>query len=347
MLLDVGLFFLFFLHVCTVEQQSREATFVPSFYMHVRQERCCLLQPGGVCFADPTGPFDSSSSSPSRPSSTADISPCNLRKALPVGYEEKERWIVLCSVLKGSQIVDSLLGEQDSHPELRVRRPWKGFSYALQQQEKCFLIPPEMAGLIVLYTRCVQCECLNVCVWVCMSVKVCVSALTDTSHAICHGAGSTSAGCQGTSRFLTRYMIHEQLSIMNAATPLILLAEELLLFQILSLNNMRKNCIFARMKGESVFPWDVRNIIKYVIPISGLAAPLSTIVDLSAACRECFLRPKRADAASVMICLEPCRFVCMSPIEFSEAIPRGVAAVIWRGTDIWVPTDHLTACTRQ
>lgn len=123
MLLDVGLFFLFFLHVCTVEQQSREATFVPSFYMHVRQERCCLLQPGGVCFADPTCPFDSSSSSPSRPSSTADISPCNLRKALPVGYEEKERWIVLCSVLKGSQIVDSPLGEQDSHPELRVRRP--------------------------------------------------------------------------------------------------------------------------------------------------------------------------------------------------------------------------------
>lgn len=76
-----------------------------------------------VCFADPTCPFDSGSSSPSHPSSTADISPCNLRKALPVGYEEKERWIVLCSVLKGSQIVDSPLGEQDSHPELRVHRP--------------------------------------------------------------------------------------------------------------------------------------------------------------------------------------------------------------------------------
>lgn len=63
----------------------------------------------------------------------------------------------------------------------------------------------------------------------CMSVKVCVSTLTDTSHAVCHGAGRTSVGCQGTSCFLTGYIIHEQLSIMNAAMPLILLVEELLL----------------------------------------------------------------------------------------------------------------------
>lgn len=89
------------------------------------------------------------------------------------------------------------------------------------------------------------------------------------------------------------------------------------------------------MKRKSVFPCDVRHIIKYVIPISGLAAPLSTIVDLSAPCRECFLRPKRADAASVMTCLEHCRsvVVCMSPIEFNKAFPRGVPAVIWRGTE--------------
>lgn len=99
-------------------------------------------------------------------------------------------------------------------------------------------------------------------------------------------------------------------------------------FQILPLNNMRKNCIFAWMKRKSVFPWDVRNIIKYVIPISGLAAPLSTIVDVSAACGECFLRPERADAASGMICLEWCRLVCMNPIEFSEATPGGA---LWFG----------------
>lgn len=125
---------------------------------------------------------------------------------------------------------------------------------------------------------------LNFCFCGCVCVRKCVSvSLTDTSRAICHGARSTSAGCQGTSCFLTRYMIHEQLSIMNAAVPLILLAWTPA-FQTLS-NNMRKNCIFARMKRESVFLWDVRLIIKYVIPISGLAAPLSTIVDLSASCK--------------------------------------------------------------
>lgn len=43
-------------------------------------------------------------------SSTVDISPSNLRKALPVGYEEREREMdcsAVCSVLTGSQIVDS------------------------------------------------------------------------------------------------------------------------------------------------------------------------------------------------------------------------------------------------
>lgn len=62
-------------------------------------------------------------------SSTADISPSNLRKALPVGYEEREREMdcsAVCSVLTGSQIVDSPLGKQDSLPELHVHRPEKG-----------------------------------------------------------------------------------------------------------------------------------------------------------------------------------------------------------------------------
>lgn len=65
---------------------------------------------------------------PGGSSSTADISPSNLRKALPVGYEEREREMdcfAVCSVLTGSQIVDSPLGEQDSHPELYVHRPEK------------------------------------------------------------------------------------------------------------------------------------------------------------------------------------------------------------------------------
>lgn len=57
--------------------------------------------------------------------------------------------------------------------------------------------------------------------------SVCVP-LNDTSGAICHSAGSTSAGSQGTNCFLNQYMIHEQLSIMNAAVSLILLTEPLL-----------------------------------------------------------------------------------------------------------------------
>lgn len=75
--------------------------------------------------------------------------------------------------------------------------------------------------------RCIR-ESLSFCVYVCTPVCVCVSALTDTSRAICHGTGSTSVGCQGISSFLTQYIIHEQLSIMNAAIPLILLVEPLL-----------------------------------------------------------------------------------------------------------------------
>lgn len=55
---------------------------------------------------------------------------------------------------------------------------------------------------------------------------VCDSALTV--HATCHSAGSTSAGCERTSCFLTPFAIHKQLSIMNAAVTFILLAESLL-----------------------------------------------------------------------------------------------------------------------
>lgn len=60
-----------------------------------------------------------------------------------------------------------------------------------------------------------------------MLLCVCVS-LNDTSGALCHSAGSTSAGCQGNNCFLNQYMIHEQVSIMNAAVSLILLSEPLL-----------------------------------------------------------------------------------------------------------------------
>lgn len=40
--------------------------------------------------ADPTCPLDASSSSPSHPSSAADISPCNLRKTLPVRHDRRQ-----------------------------------------------------------------------------------------------------------------------------------------------------------------------------------------------------------------------------------------------------------------
>jgi len=51
------------------------------------------------------------------------------------------------------------------------------------------------------------------------------------------------------------------------------------------------------------------HLIKYVIPISRLAAFLSTIVDLSSACGVCFLKTKRAEATSVTARLERCGLV--------------------------------------
>lgn len=62
--------------------------------------------------------------------------------------------------------------------------------------------------------------------WFVRQTSVRVSALTDTSGATCHGAGSTSVGFW--ERELLFDLIHEQLSIMNASLLLILLAEPLL-----------------------------------------------------------------------------------------------------------------------
>lgn len=168
----------------------------------------------------------------------------------------------------------SVLYEKDlrlSSPpaELHVCWPSKGF----QQTEKRCLIPPEMAGLIILYTRCVQCECLGVWVWESVLLHVCESVCQYSDWhkpRYMSRCWKNFSGMSG-NELLFDWIHYTWAAIHNECChATYLISRRTPAFQILSLNNMQKNCIFARMKRKSVFPWDVRNIIKYVIPISGM-----------------------------------------------------------------------------
>lgn len=299
--------------------------------MHIRRECCCLLHPGAAWFS-------------------RSHLPIRRQFFLPFTSQQHRRHLAL-------QSEESPAGETWRHE----RRDW--LFCALCERDLRLLSSP--AGFTCRTTRmlaikgitadrktlfncsrdgwinnfihaCVQCECLGVWVWESVLLHVCESVCQYSDWhkpRYMSRCWKNFSGMSG-NELLFDWIHYTWAAIHNECChATYLISRRTPAFQILSLNNMQKNCIFARMKRKSVFPWDVRNIIKYVIPISGLAALLSTIVDVSAACGECFLRPKRADAASGMICLERCRSVCMSPIEFSRATPGGVAAVIRRGTE--------------
>ena len=164
--------------------------------------------------------------------------------------------------------------------------------------------------------------------WVCVGVWeaefVCVSVLwlTQTSLYVTV-LGVHQRGCQGTSSLFDS--IHDTWAAIynecHRATYLISSAPSLQIHapQITCV----RNGTFARMTfGESVFPWDVRRIMKSVIPISGLAVPLCAIVDLSSAFRGLW---GRMQACRELCCSLHCvqlnseLFLKELPLQWSEA----------------------------
>lgn len=185
--------------------------------------------------------------------------------------------------------------------------------------------------------------------WFVRQTSVRVSALTDTSGATCHGAGSTSAGFW--ERELLFDLIHDTwAAIHNECFPATYLISWTPAFQVLSLNNMRKIVFFGRWRRKASSCEDVRRIMKCVIPIWGAAVSLLSIVDLSVLAGNAFkalmywmqqdlnLLIFSSTRQRAMSCVRESRWIQQS---FSS---RSSCCDMARHWGIWVPTDHLTAC---
>ena len=182
--------------------------------------------------------------------------------------------------------------------------------------------------------------CLSLCGCMRGRVCVCVSVLWLTQTSLYVTALEVhQRGCQGTSLLFDS--IHDTwAAIYNECRRAAYLISSAPSLQIHAPQiTCVRNGTFARMTWwGSVFPWDVRRIMKSVIPIAGLTVPLSAIVDLSSA----FGGLRGRMQARRELC---CRLHASNWIQSNSS--RSSCYNGARHGDIWVPTDHLTACARQ